>query len=229
MIALSNTSKRKWSPYLLVLPLILSVLVLIIYPLVNSILLSVSKVDNYLSLEQYGHFLAHSFRGQNMTFTLQMVLVNTALTTILSTALALYLRFLDSRHGKITTPLAMITHSIPSFVILLIVILALGNSTLISQVGVYFNQHWPPSVIYFGQGIILMNICFYLPFSAFIMYSKLSGIQKSVIESARDVGASSWQIFRYIILPLSYRELILATIFVLIGNLGSFIAPFFGS
>ncbi|MGB2303284.1 MAG: ABC transporter permease subunit, partial [Candidatus Puniceispirillales bacterium] len=50
----------------------------------------------------------------------------------------------------------------------------------------------------------------------------IGGIDGSLIESARDLGASSWTIFRRIILPLSMPGVIVGAIFVTVMVLGEF-------
>jgi putative spermidine/putrescine transport system permease protein len=50
----------------------------------------------------------------------------------------------------------------------------------------------------------------------------LSRIDASLIEAARDLGASGWRIFRTIILPLSLPGVVVGTIFVSVMVLGEF-------
>ena len=50
-----------------------------------------------------------------------------------------------------------------------------------------------------------MNLWFNIPFAALMITAGLGAIPDSVIESARDVGASRMRVFRSMILPLSAK------------------------
>jgi len=50
--------------------------------------------------------------------------------------------------------------------------------------------------------VILFHIAFGLPFAIFLLRNFFAGIPKDLLEAARIDGASEWQIFRRLILPL---------------------------
>jgi putative spermidine/putrescine transport system permease protein len=54
------------------------------------------------------------------------------------------------------------------------------------------------------------------------MFFSLAKIDKAIIEAARDMGASSAQIFREIILPLSLPGVAIGAIFVFVMVMGEF-------
>jgi ABC-type spermidine/putrescine transport system permease subunit I len=59
-----------------------------------------------------------------------------------------------------------------------------------------------------------------------IIHSDLANIPDSIIESARDVGASRIKILKNMILPLFFRAILITATFVFMGNLGEFTTPF---
>lgn len=65
----------------------------------------------------------------------------------------------------------------------------------------------------------------WLPFMILPLYSSLDNIEDSYIEAAYDLGASRFDVFRRIVLPLSVPGLIAGTIFVVIFSMGAFIVP----
>jgi ABC-type spermidine/putrescine transport system permease subunit I len=73
--------------------------------------------------------------------------------------------------------------------------------------------------IYFGL------VYLWLPFMILPLYSTLENIDRSLIDAARDLGASRIQVFRHVIFPLSIPELLAGTIFVFIFSMGAFIVP----
>jgi ABC-type spermidine/putrescine transport system permease subunit I len=71
-----------------------------------------------------------------------------------------------------------------------------------------------------------MNLWFNIPFATIIIGADLSSIPNSIIESARDVGASKVEIFKKIILPLTAKSALVAIAFVFMSNVGAFTTPF---
>lgn len=65
----------------------------------------------------------------------------------------------------------------------------------------------------------------WLPFMILPLYSSLEKIDESLLEAARDLGASRWAVFRRVILPLSIPGLVGGIIFVFIFSMGAYIVP----
>ncbi len=58
-------------------------------------------------------------------------------------------------------------------------------------------------MMYHASGLVTMNMWFNIPFAALMITAGLGAIPDSMIESARDVGASKLRVLRSMILPLS--------------------------
>jgi putative spermidine/putrescine transport system permease protein len=65
-----------------------------------------------------------------------------------------------------------------------------------------------------------------IPFTVLILTAGLRQIEDPLIESARDVGASSWQIFLRILLPLTQRSVLIAFCLNFIGIFGAYTIPY---
>jgi spermidine/putrescine transport system permease protein len=65
----------------------------------------------------------------------------------------------------------------------------------------------------------------YLPFMVLPLYVTLEKFDFSLIEAARDLGASSWRILAKIIIPLTKPGIITGLIFVFTPALGEFVIP----
>jgi spermidine/putrescine transport system permease protein len=74
-----------------------------------------------------------------------------------------------------------------------------------------------PGSILYQASAVLLGLCYvYLPFMLFPMMLGVSMVPKDVVESASDLGANRWQIFREVELPLAMPG-------VLVGGLLTFI------
>ncbi|AZP03444.1 ABC transporter permease [Jeotgalibaca ciconiae] len=224
---MSNQKAKKWLPYILTAPSLVIVLVFVVYPISSSVLRSFrNRETGSFTFEHYQYFLTDPLQRANILYTLEIVLWTILFTIVASYFLAIYLRFSKSRISKWMGMLTLLPRFIPGMVAVYSVILVIRDSGVLNRVGLLFGQEWKLGWMFNEKGIILMNLWFSIPFATLIIFAALSGIQDSIIESAKDVGASKWQIFRSMILPLSYKDGIVATTFIFLGNVGSFTTPF---
>ena len=79
------------------------------------------------------------------------------------------------------------------------ILISLGVGLMFSQTGT--DVHWPTS----GLGA---QLTWTLPFGLLIMFAVFNRFDKSYEEAARDLGASSWQTLRYVVLPIIAPSLI---------------------
>lgn len=71
---------------------------------------------------------------------------------------------------------------------------------------------------------VVMVYC-YLPFMIMPLYSMLEKIDKRLLESSADLGATAWQTFSRITLPLSFPAIRTGFLLVLIPTFGEFVVP----
>ena len=81
-------------------------------------------------------------------------------------------------------------------------------------------------LLYDLKGIILSNLWFCIPFAAMMMSAALSSVNDSYVESARDAGCSWRDVLCRIILPLTYKDVIVSATFILMGQVGAFTIPY---
>jgi putative spermidine/putrescine transport system permease protein len=84
------------------------------------------------------------------------------------------------------------------------ILVSLGVGLLFSQSGL--NVHWSTS----GFGA---QLTWTLPFGLLIMFAVFNRFDKSYEEAARDLGASSWQTIRFVVLPIIAPSLIGVALF----------------
>lgn len=73
--------------------------------------------------------------------------------------------------------------------------------------------------------IMVMMVYYYLPFMTLPIYSSLERFNLSLIEASLDLGATWWQTFRRIILPLTLRGVRAGILLVYIPAFGEFAIP----
>ncbi|MFT4920598.1 MAG: spermidine/putrescine transport system permease protein [Zhongshania aliphaticivorans] len=75
--------------------------------------------------------------------------------------------------------------------------------------------------------IILAHVSFCIGFVALAVQSRLAGMDQSLIEAARDLGASPWQSFRLISLPLLMPGIIAGALMAFTLSIDDFVITFF--
>jgi len=73
------------------------------------------------------------------------------------------------------------------------------------------------------QGAVVLGMVYnYLPFMILPIYSVIIKLDKSLIEAARDLGANSFNVFRRVILPLSFPGILSGITMVFVPSVSTF-------
>ena len=223
--------KRTWKTNLYIVamlaPSLLISLGVLVYPLLNTVVQSFKSPDTgKYTLENYVYLFTDEISTASIVYTFWITVVTVIVTIAISYLLALYLRFTDNKVSKFIGTIYLLPRFIPSLVAVYAMTTIIRDSGLLNRISLLFGNNFKPGLLYNAKGIILMNIWFNIPFATMIIVSALSGIQDSVIESARDVGANQIRVFFSMILPLSIKDVMIAMTFVFMGNISSFTTPY---
>jgi spermidine/putrescine transport system permease protein len=112
--------------------------------------------------------------------------------------------------------------------VLMLILIPFWTSFLVRVLGFMDFLRLEPfgiKLLYSYTGVLLSMCCNYLPFALLPLYAEVSKIEPSVVEAAEDLGASRWQIFTRVFLPLSKRGLLVASMLVFIPSMGEFLIP----
>jgi spermidine/putrescine transport system permease protein len=83
-----------------------------------------------------------------------------------------------------------------------------------------------PLELLFTQTAVIIGLVYtYLPFMILPIYVSIEKLDKSIIDATRDLGASLWQTFRHVILPLTKIGVLSGCILVFVPALGAYITP----
>ncbi|MEO8430114.1 MAG: extracellular solute-binding protein [Acidobacteriota bacterium] len=75
--------------------------------------------------------------------------------------------------------------------------------------------------------MIVAHVTFQIPFVAIVVKSRLSGMDPSIEEAARDLGADGWKTFRYVTLPLIAPGVVAGALLAFTLSLDDFVVSFF--
>lgn len=77
--------------------------------------------------------------------------------------------------------------------------------------------------------IMLAHIAFCISFVAIVVRSRLAGLDPALAEAARDLGASPWQSFRYVTLPLIAPGIMAGALLAFTLSIDDFVITFFAA
>jgi len=212
----------------LVLPSFLVICLMVVYPIARSVALSFSDPTTHaFSLVNYQQIFTERFMVGNITYTLVVVVFTVLIVAVISYLLSLYLTFPDSWFSRTISRLYLIPRFIPTIVAVYAIMNVVKDTGALNRIILaLFHVDFKPSLMYTQKGIILANCWFNIPFSTMLISAALQGIPRSIIESARDVGAGKFRVFFSMIFPLSVNDFLIAITFVFMGNVASFTTPY---
>lgn len=224
---MSKNAKSKLVAYGLVIPAFLVVMLTVAYPIVAAVIQSFQdgKTGEF-TFDNYLYFFTTPAQLKNLGYTMFVVLMTVAIAIVIAYLLALYLRFVRSKIAKTIGTLYLLPRFVPAMCAVYAMITIIRDSGMINRIGLLFGHDIKLGLMYHASGIITMNLWFNIPFAALMITAGLGAIPDSIIEGARDVGASKWKVFTSMILPLSIKDVVIAATFVFMSNVGSFTTPY---
>lgn len=172
------------------------------------------------TLDWYHRLLGNADMLQAAGNSVLIALTAAAMATILGTMAGIAIHRYKSRvlPGMVFTPVAM--PEILLGVSLLVFFLNTAKPALAS-VGVEFDLGLAT--------VIIAHITFCIGFVAIIVRARLAGMDESIFEAARDLGASPWQTFRLVTLPLILPGVIAGALMAFTLSIDDFVITFFTS
>ena len=228
--------KSNWKQSLFIVcalaPAMLISLGIVIYPIINTIIRSFQDSQSgAFTVQNYLFLFSNRVPRSAIWYTLEVSILTVLFAILISYLLALFLRFSSSGISKIIGTLYLIPRFIPGLVATYAMMTIVRDSGLLHRLTMLLPEtsplyDWKPGLLYNMKGILTMNLWFNIPFATMIIVAALSGVSESLVESARDVGAGKLRVFFQIILPLSYKDVMIAMTFVFMSNISSFTTPY---
>lgn len=237
-------SRRRLTGFILVTPPVALVAFLVGFPIVVAIAYSLGQTgglnaaestialhqysagDGLVTISAYSNVITdHSFIVDLLS-TLWVTAASTLFVVAVSWAVGLYVRFSKSFFAKALSALSVVPLFIP-VVIASYALLAFWSSggfvkSLASQIGLPRF----PTIGYSLPGVVVGEVWVNVPFGVLMIVSGLQGVPDSLIEAARDVGASLARTTRSVLLPMTLLPTVIVTTFTAIYVLGSFTVPY---
>jgi spermidine/putrescine transport system permease protein len=193
------------------------------------IIWSQPTVDNYTELFSGSGPIWETAFFKSLSLSYFIASVTTVLCLVLAFPLAYFLARRNDRTFKIVIFLVLL----PFFTMYLVRayswLLMFGPSGAINDTLVRLGiLDGPMEAFNYGVIPIIVGLTHaYFPYMLLSLYASLDGLDFSLVEAARDLGASRTSALKDIILPLVLPGIISGSLFVFVPSLGAFITPRF--
>jgi spermidine/putrescine transport system permease protein len=178
-------------------------------------------VEWIFSVEGY-NFFKSSYFLKVVWNTLEISIIATIITVGLAIPAALYIA--TSKYKNFLLFLIIIPFWTNFLIRIYSWIALLGNNGLLNNILVKLGLD-PHQFIYNKFAVILVSIYAYLPYAILPLYSAIEKFDFSIIDAARDLGASKIKAYLKIFLPNIKQGIITAILFTFIPALGSYAIP----
>ena len=219
--------RREARRYLLILlPAVLVLLALFVYPLLGIVDRSVYRPRVGYTLDYY----AQIWRVPVYLTVIWRTFQTSALVTLLCLALGYPLAYVLATLRPRVAQLLMIVVILPFFTSIIVRTYAwmvlLGRNGVVNQYVTWLGLTDGPLPLLYNKGGVLIGMTYVLlPYMILTVYSVMRGIDPAFVRAAHSLGASRWQAFRKVFLPLSLPGIAGGTLLVFILSLGFFITP----
>jgi spermidine/putrescine transport system permease protein len=181
-------------------------------------------LDNFSSMGTYAVVCGRSFK---------LALI----ATVICLAIGYPVSYMMSKEGPVFQRVAMVLIMLPMWINFLLRTYSwmsiLENNGLLNQlfqkIGLIalYNQVFGTDIQFFRmmntQGAVVLGMVYnYLPFMILPIYSVIIKLDHSLIEAARDLGANSLNVFRRVILPLSFPGILSGITMVFVPSVSTF-------
>jgi N,N'-diacetylchitobiose transport system permease protein len=217
-----SSGRRGWdrlTPYGLIIPAVVLLLTLLAYPVYRMIVVSLQKYEQpqlwgtrppeWIGLANYQKLLKDSTFWTAVEHMVVFTAVSVVLSVLLGLCVALLMRRVSTWARYAMTVAMMLVWAMPQLVSSQVFAWMIDAdfgvvNWLVDQVpGVDFAKHsWFADPVQGWTVIAALVIWQGLPFLAITLYAGLSQVPQELVEAATVDGASAWQVFRAVTLPI---------------------------
>lgn len=213
------------------LPLLSWAVIFILVPGVIMLVYSFWKYRNFnmypeWNLSNYAEVFRQSAYPKVLLRTLWIAALTTVVTTVTAYPMAYFMARCTSTWRSVLLVLLMVPFWTSTLIRNYAWIAILGQNGAINRLLISIGIiDQPLTLLYTTGAVVTAAVYLYYPFAVLSIYSSLDKIGTDIEQAARDLGATPFQVFRRITLPLSLAGVQAAVVFVFVPTLGLFVTP----
>ncbi|KAA0914838.1 ABC transporter permease [Aquicoccus porphyridii] len=219
-------------PLVLLTPAFIAITALVVIPM--SFILVYSFYENIdLAVDrvafQFGNWemlLSDNYYHSAIWKTLRISVVVTVLAAVLGYLPAYFIAMTTFRHKWLLLLLLILPFWVSFIIRTLSWIHILGNQGALNGLFQWLGLSDEPLRMMFNEFSVMVGLIHvFLPYMILNIYVSLEGIDRNLEPAARTLGATPWQAFREVTLPLSLPGLAAGSLLVFVLTGGSYVTP----
>lgn len=218
----------------LALPGVLWLLAFWAWPLMLVFSMSFREMDQVtfvvqgFTFEHFREVLTDSFHLDSVFRSLRLAALATLLAAVLGYPAALHISRTESQQARTAFTLVLMIPIMISLVVTAFAwILILGPNGFLNQVILALNLSSEPLQFLNSEtGVLIVLVYSFGPYMVINVVTALDRIDPAVVRAAQVHGASKWEIFRRITLPLSFPGLLSGGLIVFSLSAAAFVTPY---
>ncbi|MGA8261867.1 MAG: ABC transporter permease [Arenicellales bacterium] len=228
----TQAERESIRPWLLLSPALTSVGLLLVVPVIFIVVYSfwlrtATGADQVgFFLDNWKEVLSDPFYRDILLTTLRIAAITTLICAVLGYIPAYFIARSRTRHKALLLLLLMLPFWISYIIRTMSWINILGVSGALNvflQATDIIDR--PLEMLYNEPSVILGLVHFLLPFMILNVYVSVDGIDENLTDAARSLGATGWQAFREVTLPLSLPGLAAGGLLCFVLAAGTYITP----
>ena len=235
---MTSTTRRTVASWLLAAPLVLVLAVFLLVPVALIVAVSFWGSTEYsfhpaFLLDNYAYLLSSGVTLSVYLKTFLFTAVTWAICLVVGFTVAWFLAF-HVRTLPVQVGLFLLC-TIPFWTSNIIRMISwipflgrhgIANSTLLDAGLIEAPLEW---LLFSDFAVVLAFVHLFSLFMVVPIFNTMMRIDRSLIEAARDAGASGWQVLRHVVVPLSKPGIVIGSIFVVTLVMGDFVTVRFMS
>ena len=230
----TRLARRRAGRLLLLTPAVVWMVLFLLAPIAMIVYVSfwtqyTFKIVPVLTTKSWVFFFSSETYLSALWTTIRLWVIVLALTLVIGYPVALYIGMFI--RNKTMQTIVLVACVVPFWTSFLIRVVAwrpmLGTEGAVNLILLHLGIIKQPieALLFTELSVVIGMTQIYVVFMVGPIAFMLSRIDPSVIEAARDLGASWWRVLRTIILPLSMPGVVVGAVFVSVMVLGEFATP----
>lgn len=216
---------QRLTPYWLLTPGLIFLLLLFVVPLVTTARTSLAGVEGGL-LSHYREILTDPFFLTIIKRTVSLSAISTLICLALGYPVAYYLSRLPQQRATWLLALTVFPLLVNSVVRSFTWMVVLGRNGIINKALLWLGVvQEAKQYLYTPTAIVLGFTQLFLPLMILSLYSSLSQLNPDFEQAARGLGARPWTVFRRVTLPLSLPGMIVGVTLVFSATMTAYTTP----
>ncbi len=216
---------RSWTGWALVAPAVLFTLLVLVVP-VAILLAQAFRGPDGLGIDRFTAFFAEPLHREVFWRTLRLAALVTIASAIIGYAAALAIAGMAPSRRSALVTLVVMPLMVSPVARTYAWIVILGRSGLLNSTLQGLGLSDTPVRLLFTETAVFIGLLqLFLPYMILSLVSALENLPRDVVPAATVLGASRWQAFRRVTLPLTREGLVVGGTIVFTGSVTAYITP----